>query len=56
MSQCNVSAGDTEPNIILTDNQVEQHRSVSVRAEAMGNTLGDVMTFQCLLTAKSSRY
>ena len=43
-SQCNVSAGDTEPNIILTDNQVDQPRSDSARIEAMGNTLGDVMT------------
>ena len=43
--QCNVSAGDTEPNIIPTDNQVDQHRSEPARAEAMGNTLGDVMTF-----------
>ena len=45
MSQCNDSAGDTEPNIIWTDNQVDQYRSESARAEAMGNTLGDVMTF-----------
>ena len=44
-SQHNVSAGDTEPNIIPTDNQVDQHRSESPRAEATGNTLGDVMTF-----------
>ena len=43
--QCNVSAGDTEPNIILTDYQVDQCRSESARAEVMGNTLGDVMTF-----------
>ena len=44
-SQCNVSARDTEPNIIPTDNQADQHRSEPARTEAMGNTLGDVMTF-----------
>ena len=40
-SQCNVSARNTEQNI----NQTDQPRSESARIEAMGNTLGDVMTF-----------
>ena len=44
-SQHNVSARDTELDIILTDNQADQHRSEPARTEATGNTLGDVMTF-----------
>ena len=43
-SQCNVSARSVEPNITQTDTQVDQLRLESVRNEAMGNTLSDVMT------------
>ena len=42
-SQCNVSARSVEPNITQTDNQVDQPRLESIRNEAMGNTLSDVM-------------
>ena len=44
-SQHNVLAGNTELNINQTDNQTAQPRSEPARIEAMGNTLGDVMTF-----------
>ena len=44
-SQHNVLAGNTEPNVNQTDNQTEQPRSEPARIEAMGNTIGDVMTF-----------
>ena len=44
-SQCNALAGNTEPNVNQTDNQTEQLRSEPARIKAMGNTLGDVMTF-----------
>ena len=44
-SQHNASAGNTEPNVNQTDNQTEQPRSEPARIEAMGNVLGDVMTF-----------
>ena len=44
-SQCNISVRNTEPNLTQTDNQADQSRSESVRNEAMGNTLSDVMTF-----------
>ena len=43
-SQCNISARSVEPNITQTDNQVDQSRLESIRNEAMGNTLHDVMT------------
>ena len=43
-SQCNVSARSVEPNITQTDNQVDQPRLESIRNEALGNTLHDVMT------------
>ena len=33
-----------EPNITQTDNQVDQPRLESIRNEALGNTLSDVMT------------
>ena len=45
MSQCDVSARNTELNIIQTDNQTDQPGSEPARIEAMGNTLSDVMTF-----------
>ena len=45
ISQCNVSARSVDPNITQTDNQADQPRLESARAEAMGNTLSDVMTF-----------
>ena len=44
-SQHNVSARNTEQNIIQTDNQTDQPGSEPARIEAMGNTLSDVMTF-----------
>ena len=44
-SQRDVSARNTELNIIQTDNQTDQPGSEPVRIEAMGNTLSDVMTF-----------
>ena len=43
-SQRNVSARSVDPNITQTDNQADQPRLESARAEAMGNTLSDVMT------------
>ena len=43
-SQHNVSARSVEPNITQTDNQVDQPRLESIRNEALGNTLSDVMT------------
>ena len=44
-SQHNVSAGNTEQSISQTDNQPDQPRTEPARIEAMGNTLGEVMTF-----------
>ena len=38
-------AGNTEPSISQTDNQTDQPRTEPARIEAMGNTLGEVMTF-----------
>ena len=45
MSQCNISARNTEPNINQTDNQTNQPGSELARIEAMGNIPSDVMTF-----------
>ena len=44
-SQRNISTRSVDPNITQTDNQADQPRLESARAEAMGNTLSDVMTF-----------
>ena len=45
MSQCNISARNTQLNINQTDNQTNQPRSELARIEAMGNIPSDVMTF-----------
>ena len=45
MSQHDVSARNTELNIIQTDNQTDQPGSELASIEATGNTLSDVMTF-----------
>ena len=45
MSQRDVSARNTELNIIQTDNQTDQPGTEPARIEAMGNTLSVVMTF-----------
>ena len=44
-SQHTILARNKEPNLTQIDNQADQSRSESVRIEATGNTLSDVMTF-----------
>ena len=44
-SHCSVSARNIVPNVNQPDNQTDQPGSEPARIEAMGNTLGDVMTF-----------
>ena len=45
MSQCNVSARESELNINQPDNQTDQPGTEPARIEVMGNTLGNVETF-----------